>query len=504
MSVKQNVLANYLGQAWITLMGVIFLPLYIQFLGMEAYGLVGLFATVQAVFVLLDFGMTPTLSREMSRYTASAKEDDSISSVLRTMEYVSFATAGVCAVIVWSGADWIAESWLRLDSLPVEQAGNAVALMGVVAGLRLAEGLYRGAMIGLQRQVALNVSSSILATLRWAGGVGVMAWWSPTIVAFFVWQAWVSLLTIIVLACVVYKQLPRSSLAAKFSLSVLSQRVRFSSGMMTNAVLALLLTQLDKILLSRILSLEAFGYYILAATVANLILQLVVPISQAYYPHFARLFVKEDISGLTLSYHQSSQLVCAAIFPLGLLLAFFGESILVLWTGNDAIGRNISPILALLAIANTLYGAMFMPNMLRLAYGWAWYAVKLNTVAVLLLVPAILWVTPRYGAVGAAWVWLILNAGYIAIGIPYLHRRVLPNEMGKWFKESLVFPLIAVVIVMYAGFAFMPKPGHRLATLMFLFIVWASSVIVVVFTGSSLRRRTLDSIKTKMKRQARY
>lgn len=499
MSVKQNVFANYLGQAWITLMGVIFLPLYIQYLGMEAYGLVGLFATVQAAFVLLDFGMTPTLSREMSRYSAVAKEDDSIRSVLRTMEYVSFATAGVCAVIVWAGAAWIAESWLRLDSLPVEQAGNAIALMGIVAGLRLAEGLYRGAMIGLQRQVALNLSSSILATLRWAGGIGIMAWWSPTIVAFFVWQAWVSFVTIIVLAFAVYKELPKSSFAARFSLPVLSQRMQFSSGMMTNAVLALLLTQLDKVLLSRILSLEAFGYYILAATVANLVLQLVAPISQAYYPHLSRLFVKEDITGLTLSYHQSSQLVCAAIFPLGLLLAFFGESILVLWTGNDVMGRNVSPILALLAIANTLHGAMFMPNMLRLAYGWAWYAVKLNTVAVLLLVPAVLWATPRYGAVGAAWVWLILNAGYVAVGIPYLHRRVLPNEMGKWFKEGLVFPLIAVAVVMLAAFHSMPDPEQKLTTLMFLFCVWAMSVIVVVFSGTSLRRRVLNSIKTILK-----
>lgn len=40
---KRNLIANYLGQGWTALMGLAFIPLYIRYLGIEAYGLIGLF-----------------------------------------------------------------------------------------------------------------------------------------------------------------------------------------------------------------------------------------------------------------------------------------------------------------------------------------------------------------------------------------------------------------------------------------------------------------------------
>jgi hypothetical protein len=50
-------------------MGLAFIPLYIKYHGIEAYGLIGLFALLQAWLGLLDMGMTPILGREMARFT---------------------------------------------------------------------------------------------------------------------------------------------------------------------------------------------------------------------------------------------------------------------------------------------------------------------------------------------------------------------------------------------------------------------------------------------------
>ena len=55
MSVKRNVLSNYLGQGWSAVMGLAFVPLYIKYLGIEAYGLIGLFAVMQAWLSLLKW-----------------------------------------------------------------------------------------------------------------------------------------------------------------------------------------------------------------------------------------------------------------------------------------------------------------------------------------------------------------------------------------------------------------------------------------------------------------
>ena len=66
-------------------MGVVFVPVYIHYLGIESYGLIGLFALLQAWLTLLDMGMTPTLSREMARFTGGSSDGQSLRDLLRSV-----------------------------------------------------------------------------------------------------------------------------------------------------------------------------------------------------------------------------------------------------------------------------------------------------------------------------------------------------------------------------------------------------------------------------------
>ena len=70
--IKLNILANFAGKGWNALMLVALVPLYIRVLGIEAYGLIGFFTTLQAVFALLDLGLSTTLNRETARLSARA------------------------------------------------------------------------------------------------------------------------------------------------------------------------------------------------------------------------------------------------------------------------------------------------------------------------------------------------------------------------------------------------------------------------------------------------
>ena len=77
-SVRRNIVANYVGQAIASLLALALVPVYIGYLGIEAYAIVGLFAVIQAWMVLLDLGMTPTLGREMARFSAGTVDRQTI------------------------------------------------------------------------------------------------------------------------------------------------------------------------------------------------------------------------------------------------------------------------------------------------------------------------------------------------------------------------------------------------------------------------------------------
>jgi O-antigen/teichoic acid export membrane protein len=73
MSLKRNILANYASQTYVTLIGILMLPVYLRYMGAEACGLVGFFTMLNALFQLLDMGLTPTLARENRGSTSKAR-----------------------------------------------------------------------------------------------------------------------------------------------------------------------------------------------------------------------------------------------------------------------------------------------------------------------------------------------------------------------------------------------------------------------------------------------
>ncbi|OTE95254.1 polysaccharide biosynthesis protein [Crenothrix sp. D3] len=470
MSLKKNVLANYLGQAWTAIMSLVFVPVYIKYLGMEAYGLIGIFIMLQAWLTLLDMGMTPTLSREMARYTAGAHSEQSIRDLLRTLEIICFTLAIVLFTGLSLSATWLANHWLHTEKIPTEELAHAISIIGLVIALRFIEGLYRGAIVGLQQQVWLNVAGAVLATLRSGGAVLVLIWVAPSINIFFLWQGVVSITTIVVFIATTYHHLPVSKQSARFSLLQLKEIWRFAGGMMAITLLSLLLTQADKIILSRLLNLEMFGYYTLAGTVAAILNNLILPVTQAYYPRFTELVTQSDTAELIKIYHQSAQLISVLIIPATLILVFFGKNLLLLWTGNALLVENVAPLLALMALGTMLNGFMHIPYMLTLAYGWTKFSVYSNTVAVVLLVPSMIWATLNYGVMGAAWIWVILNSGYVLISVHFLYRRLLTTEKWRWYGKDILIPSFTVLCT--GGFCvfIFPEGLSKIAELVLLLL----------------------------------
>src|SRR5260370_41033471 len=144
MPLKVNIIANFMGQAWRALMSLAFVPVYIRYLGIEAYGLIGIFATLQACLGLLDMGLRPALSREMARYTGGAHDAKSIGDLLRSAEILMIGAAVLVAVGVLAASGWLASSWVRAEKLSHDTIAQAFTVMGIVAALQSVGRLYMG------------------------------------------------------------------------------------------------------------------------------------------------------------------------------------------------------------------------------------------------------------------------------------------------------------------------------------------------------------------------
>jgi O-antigen/teichoic acid export membrane protein len=494
VSLRRNVIANYFGQGWRALMAVAFVPLYIEYLGVEAYGLIGIFAVLQAWLPLLDMGMKPALGREMARFAAGARDIQSIRDLLRSVEIIVWTLALIVTLGIWVASDWMASDWLRAERLPEPTVARAFAAMGAVAALRFVASIYASCLVGLQRQVLDNVVTSITATAQGLGALGVLKWLSPTIEAFFLWQAIVSVVTVALYVGVVHRAVPPALRRAHFSTAQLAQIWRFAAGIMITTLLAMLLMQVDKILLSRLLSLEAFSYYAFAWAIGNVLFRFTGPITTAFYPRFIEFATRNDPRALAAAYHQGAQLVTVFVGAAAIVLMTFEDRILLLWTGNPALTQETSVLLPVLTLGSLLNCMMGVPYQMQLAHGWTALSLRINVVAVAVLIPALFWVVPAFGALGAAWSWVTLNAAYVVFTIYFMHRRLLPAEKWSWYVRDVAMPLIVAGATCVLLRWIMPWGSGKLLELASLLLAAGCALLATALAAPLVREQLVKHV----------
>ncbi len=488
MAVKRNLIANFAGSFWSAIVNLSSIPFYILFLGVEAYGLVGFFVTLQIVLSLMEMGLGAANQREFAKCGEGLLEKEDLSNLVRVLAVIFWVLALAAGISITLLAPWIANNWLNINQLSLNDTYFAIILMGLSFSIRFPSLLYGGGLMGLQKQVPLNVIKAATDTIRGVGAILILWLVSPTIIAFFAWQIIVELINTLALRGALRRYFPECKEAQGFQFKQVLRIWKFAAGMSAISILVVILMQLDKVILSKLLTLESYGYYTIAGFLSIGLTLLIRPVFSAIYPRLTQLVARKDENQIKTTYHDSCQLMSVIIIPLALMVSFFSKEILYLWTNNIVVAENAYKVLSILIIGTALNGLMNIPYALQLAHGWTKLTFHMNLVAVVILGPLIIIMTKYYGAVGAAIVWVLLNGGYIVIGINLMHRRLLPSEKWKWYLNDVVLPVLGAFIVIWPASIVIGDGMSKLESIITLGCVLAASYLSAALMSSSIRR----------------
>lgn len=454
-ALRVNILSNYVGQIWMAAMALVFLPSYIRILGMEAFGLVGLMLSFQSISQLFDFGIGGATNRELSRRAHDPTLADGARDLVRSSEIVIWLLAVAVGVVIWACSGLMADHWLHLDRIGRREATNAIAIMGLSIALLWPSTFYANCLSGLERQPALNVINIVFATLRYAG-VLLVVWSVPTLAAFLWWYALIGALQSLATALALWRALPQGQRRARWSSVELHGNRRFAGGLFVIGVLAMGVTQIDRLSIASLRPLAELGYYTLAISVAGGLGRMVLPMFNAIYPRFSRLVAQGEDAKLRELYHLGSQYLAIVVAAVAAVLIVFAHDVLYLWTGNADLANTAALPLAILVAGSALNGLMNIPYALQLANGWTRLAMGMNAASLLLGIPFCMWAVPRLGISGAACMWLLTNLASFVIGIPLMHRRLLRGEMAGWYLQDILPPVLAATAVALAVTLLLP------------------------------------------------
>lgn len=468
---------------WTSLISIILVPIYVARIGSEAYGLVGIFLTIQNLSRLFDLGIPVFLNREMARSTSTAATN-TITSLMPRLEAIYWALGLLIGLALLLLAPAVTNGWLQPVSLPKDSVEHSLKLIAAITIFQWPTSFYIGALTGLQKQTLLAGLQSALGTIRALGAWAVVEA-APSITAFFLWQLAITAVSTLLLRLILMRNLPHGREAQTTWNSAFST-LRHSLPLAGIGILSIPLLQMDKIILSRTLPLNQYGRYVAVSTIATTLYLVINSVYNSALPLMSKAANDHFEGTLALHYMRGSRLMAALVLPTALCIALFPRDVLMAWSGTDTYDPATRATLALLAGATALHGLAHLLGALQIATNNTDISLAVNSVAVCICAPLLWMLTSRMGVVGAGVYALILHTAMLITHITLTHKRVLPDTRRSWVATNLAI-LISASAVPLCVYCFAFETTRRPQSLALLILTGIGSLVGAACACQDLR-----------------
>lgn len=432
-------------QLMVLLSQLVLLPFYVHLLGVEAYAWVGIYVSLQGLFVMLDLGMSTTINQEMARLSGDEDSKKEAAHVLKTFEISYWMIGLVIFVLVYYFVPLITNSWEA--QMGPSQYRSGILWIAILVVLRFPVSFYMGALNGMQQQFNMNVLLIVLEVLKFAGIVIGIRYIYADILLFFWVNIAIGMLTIAGLRYLAVKVLGTGWRQGRFDWEYLRRNWRFSLGVSIISLAAVAVSQMDKILLGRMVSMHDFSLYTLAFSIAALPTRITGSIASAFYPLIVQEKSNERIEQLISVYHRSCQAISIIILPAVIISILFMPELLTLWFGNKETAGSLVPLVRVLMLGFCFNGLVTMPYYLQLAFRWTRLSVYKNFIALIVLLPGLYLAVINYGIFGAVWIWFFLNLFYFILEIPIMHGKILKSEITKYYTHDTGWVMVVSALI---------------------------------------------------------
>lgn len=494
---KYSVIANILGGASTFIFNFVFTPIYVRVLGIEAYSVIAFFTTLLAMTFVLRMTFGATMTRELAQASFSPQGAEESRDLARTLEWIYLIFSIGFAALGLVLAPWIATSWLKVETLPLDQVTDAVAMMGISVALQAPLAIYAGGLYGLERQGLFNILFIAAGAVRGVGAVVVIWFIAPTVTVFLAWQMVFSLLQLIVFGVLFWRCMPPGSRAPRFSGAALRRTGRFTGGMAATGAVTFFLSQINGVLLSKFLPLSQLGIFQIANQVNTGARILGTLIESAILPRLSFHSGAKDEEALRQVYHEACQFTALLVLPASLIVILFARGLIFAWIGDGHIADQAAPVAAVLVAGSAINSLLRVPYQVTVARGWSMFGFYQNLFAVVGFLPFLVYLIHSHGVIGAAYAWLILNILYIVISAPIIHHYMLSGEFMRWIRADVVAPVAVTGAFVLSAHEVVSQQLPPVAFVAVLFSVWLASMVICA-VSMRYTRKTLARLMTRL------
>jgi O-antigen/teichoic acid export membrane protein len=435
LRVARNSVYNLAAFVYPVLITLVLTPLILHFVGHTDYGIFALSSIFVSFLGLLDFGMSPSVTKFVSERvavdeTSAAGRIVSVSILFYGLVGILGAAASLLmAFVVLPQPFNLAAADLSTARFVFAVAGADFFLTMLINPLLALPGSLQRYDVTARITILLTTVTAIASVVTLAAGYGIEG--------LAVVSTAEPLLGLIVLMPVLRSLMPSLRLRPRWDPRLLRSLFAFSGYTFIANVTGAFLLQFDKFALGAFQSVTAVTYYVVPGNVAQRLHAGTASLTGVLLPAASGMYARGDENAVRRLYVRATKFTLLFLLALTLPAIVFAREVLLYWLG-ESFAIHSFWALRLLVLTYFMLSLSAIPYFVALARGRPQLAGIFSGVTALLNVVLVLVLVPRYGVNGAA-VAFLLSMATVPPSIWYVERRVLRMDVRVWGRLARRF-----------------------------------------------------------------
>lgn len=488
-----KILSNYVGKLWNILSVFLLVPLYIHYLGIESYGIIGFYSVILGIIGFADAGMSSAITREFALNIPTAEKRH----LLNKVEIIYWGVIAFLCILIGLFSTKIATSWLTAEHISLADLRLYVVLIGVGASLQLISSLYFGALFGLDRQVLANNYQIVWTTFKSLFVIVLFELISADLYVFLVWQVICNLIYIILMrqkALKIINANLKSQDVIPLSHPIPKRVLTYIGGMTFVTIISAINSQSDKLVISYFFSLKIFSYYSIASILSQIPVMVCAPLTSFVFPLLSRY--SEQPNKFQDIFKTFTTLAYTFIFALSFLIFFYPLEVFSLWSHQNVsnqLADELQLLIKTLTLGSMLLAMQFPFYYALLAHSKTKYTVYQGIFQVAVGVPLLVICAKFFGIKYIGIPWLLINLfAFIYLFIICLRSYIAINFI-EFLTKYVIFQGIIGFLVVWLGHLIYQH--YHLPFLLVFLLSAIMSLSMLLLTDNIIHRRNLLSYR---------
>jgi O-antigen/teichoic acid export membrane protein len=451
-------------------------PFIIRFLGAESYGVLLLVGLIPTYFSFADLGMG-VASTKFASEAFGQGDTQKEAQVVWTATTIALIASLIVAIPILIFSNQIVAS-LNVPEHLLTQASIALRIAAVAFVLGIVGSVVNSPMLSRLR-MDLNTITSAVPKILLAAVTPFILYLGGGIIGAVSWAFVVGVATLAVVVYFSGRLLP-SMFRAGINRDLFRPLLKFGIGWFVAMVAIILMSNLEKFFVTKIISVRALAFYSIAFTLANIASTLPVAMTQSLLPAFSQLLAPERHGELQGLFSRTVRLNIIWLMPVLMIAFITAHPFLWFWAGPEFAEQSSLPFYVLL-VGLIFNVSAYVPYAALVAAG------KTGVLSVIYFGELVFYALVasifiyKFGIVGAALAWS-LRVTVDSFIMFYVARKELEVDSGikQYWKSSILGAMVllppAIIMLLPGDRAYFVYAMAIVCCVAYSYLVWTRIV----------------------------